>query len=126
MHIKKIIKISDRDLSLETGSLAKQANGSVVVSMGETVVLAAVTSTNKNKPDQDFFPMSVNYVEKFYSSGKIPGGFFKREARPSSDEIIASRLTDRPLRPLFPKGLWPRLRFQLMFYLLMEKILQMF
>ncbi len=102
--IKKSIELSGRTLTLETGRLAKQASGSVLVTYGDTVVLVTSTSGKGDEPDRGFFPLSVDYREKFYASGKIPGGFFKREARPSEKEIIGARLTDRPLRPLFPKG----------------------
>ncbi|MAJ44117.1 MAG: polyribonucleotide nucleotidyltransferase [Candidatus Marinimicrobia bacterium] len=102
--IKKEIQYSGRNLSLEVGRIARQANGSVVVTQGETVVFVAVCATKGDAEDKGFFPLSVDYREKMYASGKIPGGFFKREARPSEMEILAARLTDRPLRPLFPKG----------------------
>ena len=102
--IDKRIKINNSELSIQTGELAKQANGSVMVQYGETVVLVAITGTKNSNSDKDFLPLSVDYREKFYAAGKIPGGFFKREARPSEREIIAARLTDRPIRPLFPEG----------------------
>ena len=102
--IKKTLELSGRTLTLETGRLAKQASGSVLVTYGETVLLVAVTSSKGQDEDRGFFPLSVDYREKFYASGKIPGGFFKREARPSEKEIINARLTDRPIRPLFPEG----------------------
>ena len=101
---KKEIKIQDKVITIETGKIAKQASGSVVVSSGETMVLVTAVSSKGDAEDRGFFPMSVDYREKFYASGKIPGGFFKREARPSEKEILAARMTDRPLRPLFPKG----------------------
>lgn len=104
--IEKIIELAGRELKIETGTLAKQASGSVLVTMGETVVLVAVTANPGLAEDRGFFPLSVDYREKFYASGRIPGGFFKREARPSESEIIACRITDRPLRPLFPKGFY--------------------
>ncbi|MFL2988659.1 polyribonucleotide nucleotidyltransferase [bacterium] len=100
MKISK--NFGSQDLCIETGKIAKQANGSVMVTYGETVLLVTVTCSKKPSDNRSFFPLSVEYREKFYSSGRIPGGFFKREARPSEHEIIASRLTDRPLRPLFP------------------------
>ncbi len=102
--IKKSMELSGRTLTIETGRMAKQASGSILLTYGETVLLATATSNKEEGEDRGFFPLSVEYREKFYASGKIPGGFFKREARPSEKEIIASRLTDRPLRPLFPKG----------------------
>ena len=101
---KQEIDLAGRKLKIETGKMARQASGSIVISYGETVALVAVTASKGDDVDRGFFPLSVDYREKFYASGKIPGGFFKREARPSEKEIIASRLTDRPLRPLFPKG----------------------
>jgi len=106
MMIKKSIEISGQTLTIETGRMAKQASGSVLVTYGETVVLVAATANPGNEPNRGFFPLTIDYREKFYASGKIPGGFFKREARPSEKEIIGCRLTDRPLRPLFPKGFY--------------------
>ena len=91
-------------VTLETGRVARQATGAVLVSMDETVVLCTVVGAKKAKPGQDFFPLSVHYQEKTYAAGKIPGGFFKREARPSEKETLTSRLIDRPVRPLFPNG----------------------
>ena len=104
--IKKSIEISGQTLTIETGRMAKQASGSVLVTYGETVVLVASTANQGIEPNRGFFPLTIDYREKFYASGKIPGGFFKREARPSEKEIIGCRLTDRPLRPLFPKGFY--------------------
>jgi len=104
MYIKEKISFGGRDLTIESGKVAKQASGSCVLTYGDTVVFVAVTSSKGQEEDRGFFPLSVDYREKFYASGRIPGGFFKREARPSEREILASRLTDRPLRPLFPKG----------------------
>jgi polyribonucleotide nucleotidyltransferase len=95
--------LAGRPLRLETGRLAKQANGAVLVQYGDTVVLATVTASKEPK-DLDFFPLTVNYEERLYSVGKIPGGFIKREGRPSEKAILASRLIDRPIRPLFPEG----------------------
>src|SRR5271169_5391003 len=92
----------ERTITIETGRLAKQADGSVVVRMGETMLLATVVSNKDAKEDTDYLPLSVGYQEKFASAGRIPGGFFKREARPSEYEILISRLIDRTLRPLFP------------------------
>ena len=99
---KKII--GGRELKIETGTLARQASGSIVITYGETVALVTATANKEDGEDRGFFPLQVEYREKYYASGRIPGGFFKREARPSEKEIIASRLTDRPLRPLFPDG----------------------
>ena len=106
MYIKEKINLGSRDLTVESGKIAKQASGSCVITYGETVLFIAVTSSKGIEEDRGFFPMSVDYREKFYASGRIPGGFFKREARPSEKEILASRLTDRPLRPLFPDGFY--------------------
>jgi len=94
--------INGQTFALETGRMAKQADGSVVVRMGDTMVLVAVVAAQK-KTDRDFFPLTVEYREKFYASGRIPGGFFKREGRPGERETLTSRLIDRPLRPLFDK-----------------------
>lgn len=91
-------------VTLETGRVARQADGAVMVSMGETVVLATVVGRRKADPSRDFFPLTVDYQERTYAAGKIPGGFFKREGRPTEKETLTSRLIDRPLRPLFPKG----------------------
>ena len=93
-------------VTIETGRLARQADGSVVVTMGDTVVLVTAVGRARQSPGRDFFPLTVNYVEKTYAAGKIPGGFFKREGRPSEKEVLTSRLIDRPLRPLFPEGFY--------------------
>jgi len=97
-------EVGGKKITLETGRLAKQADGSVLVTCNETVVLVAVVSAPEAKPGQSFFPLTVEYQEKYYAAGKIPGGFFKREARPTSEAILTMRLIDRPLRPLFPEG----------------------
>ena len=101
---RKEIDFAGKTLTLETGKIARQADGSVLATVGETSVLCAVTAAKSVREGQDFFPLSVHYQEKTYSAGKIPGGFFKREARPSEKETLTSRLIDRPIRPLFPKG----------------------
>ena len=93
-----------RPLKLETGGMARQADGAVLATYGETVLLATVCAAKSEKPGQSFFPLTVNYMEKFYAAGKVPGGYFKREGRPTERETLIARLTDRPLRPLFPKG----------------------
>src|SRR5476649_833997 len=93
-----------RPLTLETGRIARQADGAVLATYGETVVLATVVAERAPKPGLDFFPLTVNYQERTYAAGKIPGGFFKREGRPSEKETLVSRLIDRPIRPLFPEG----------------------
>lgn len=104
-HITHSFDLGDgRTVTLETGKLARQADGSVVVKIGDTMLLASVVSNTTPKEDIDFFPLSVDYQEKFASAGRIPGGFFKREARPSDHEVLTSRLVDRVLRPLFPDG----------------------
>ncbi len=102
--VKKSFQFGDDTVTLETGRIARQATGSVVVSVGETQVLATVVGRKKANPDASFFPLTVNYQEKTYAAGKIPGGFFKREGRPTEKETLVSRLIDRPIRPLFPKG----------------------
>jgi polyribonucleotide nucleotidyltransferase len=101
---KKSIQWGNETLSLETGKVARQADGSVIATLGETQVMANVTYARSPKPGQDFFPLTVHYQEKYYAAGKIPGGFFKREARPSEKETLTSRLIDRPIRPLFVEG----------------------
>jgi polyribonucleotide nucleotidyltransferase len=101
---KKTIQYGAHELTIETGEIARQASGSVVVSLGETVVLVTVVGKKEAKPGQSFFPLTVDYTEKTYAAGKIPGGFFKREGRPSEKETLTSRLIDRPIRPLFPDG----------------------
>lgn len=102
--IKKVIEYGDRSLVLETGCIARQASGAVVVRYGETVVLVTVVGMKEAAEGRDFFPLTVNYQERTYAAGKIPGGFFKREGRPTEKETLTSRLIDRPLRPLFPKN----------------------
>ena len=99
---KKEIEVAGKKISLETGKVARQADGSIIATCGETVVLATVVGAKKVNPDVDYFPLSVNYQEKYYAAGKIPGGYFKREARPTESETLISRLIDRPIRPLFP------------------------
>ena len=102
--ITKQFQFGDQQVSIETNKIAKQATGSVVVTIGNTVVLTTVVGAKSARPGQDFFPLTVNYQEKTYAAGKIPGGFFRREGRPSEKETLTSRLIDRPIRPLFPKG----------------------
>lgn len=105
-EIKKEINWNGKTLTLETGKIARQADGSVVARMGDTIVLCAVTVASKAAPGADFFPLTVNYLEKYYAAGKIPGGFFKREAKPSETATLISRLIDRPIRPLFPENFY--------------------
>ena len=102
--VTKEFQFGDQTVVLETGRIAKQATGAVLVTMGDTVVLCTVVGAKSARPGQDFFPLTVNYQEKTYAAGKIPGGFFRREGRPSEKETLTCRLIDRPIRPLFPKG----------------------
>ncbi len=103
-HFRKELDWGGRKLVLETGKIARQADGAVLVSYGDTIVLCTAVGAKSAKPGQDFFPLTVNYQEKAFAAGKIPGGFFKREGRPSEKETLVSRLIDRPIRPLFPQG----------------------
>ena len=105
-HYKKTIPYGKHNLTIETGEIARQASGAVMVSLDDTVVLVSVVGMKNAKPEQDFFPLTVDYQERTYAAGKIPGGFFRREGRPSEKEILTSRLIDRPLRPLFPEGFY--------------------
>jgi polyribonucleotide nucleotidyltransferase len=98
------LELRGKELTLETGKMARQADGSVVARYGDTVVLATAVSSKTAREGIDFFPLTIDYIEKAYSAGKIPGGFFKREGRPTEKEVLTSRLIDRPMRPLFPKG----------------------
>ncbi len=102
--VRKTFQFGKDTVTLETGKIARQASGAVIVTIGDTQVLATAVGKKQVKPGQDFFPLTVNYQEKTYSAGKIPGGFFKREGRPTEKETLTSRLIDRPIRPLFPKG----------------------
>jgi polyribonucleotide nucleotidyltransferase len=102
--IKKTFQYGDHAVTIETGEIARQASGAVMISMGDTVVMVTAVGIKEAKEGRDFFPLTVNYQERTYAAGKIPGGFFKREGRPSEKETLTSRLIDRPLRPLFPKG----------------------
>ncbi len=102
--VTKTFQYGQHQVTLETGEIARQASGAVVVSIEDTVILATVVARKDAKPGQDFFPLTVDYVEKSYAAGRIPGGFFKREGRPSEKETLTSRLIDRPIRPLFPEG----------------------
>jgi polyribonucleotide nucleotidyltransferase len=104
--VKKTFTYGAHQVVLETGEVARQAHGAVLVSMDDTMVLATVVGKKEAKQGQDFFPLTVDYVEKTYAAGKIPGGFFKREGRPSEKEVLTSRLIDRPIRPLFPEGFY--------------------
>src|SRR5689334_12685861 len=110
---KRVSKIiGSCDLTIETGKLAKLADGSVTVRSGETIILVAAVSATSVKEGQDFFPLTVDYREKAAAAGKFPGGYFKREGRPTEKEILTCRLTDRPIRPLFPKGWYNEVQVQ--------------
>ncbi|HEY4952350.1 MAG TPA: polyribonucleotide nucleotidyltransferase [Verrucomicrobiae bacterium] len=104
--------LGDKQIIIETGKLAKQADGAVTVQLGETIILVAAVAATKAKPGQDFFPLTVDYREKAAAAGKFPGGYFKREGRPTEKEILTCRLTDRPIRPLFPKGWYNEVQVQ--------------
>jgi len=112
MSEKVIALVGDKQLIIETGKLAKQADGAVSVQLGETIVIVAAVAATKPKPGQDFFPLTVDYREKAAAAGKFPGGYFKREGRPTEKEILTSRLIDRPIRPLFPKGWYNEVQVQ--------------
>ena len=102
--IRKSMPFGQHTLTIETGEIARQSHGSALVSLDDTVVLVTTVGQKNVKPGQDFFPLTVDYQEKTYAAGKIPGGFFKREGKPSEKETLTSRLIDRPIRPLFPEG----------------------
>ena len=102
--VSKTFEYGGHTVTLETGRIARQATGAVMVTIGDTAVLTTVVGRKTARPDADFFPLTVNYQEKTYAAGKIPGGYLKREGRPSEKETLTSRLIDRPIRPLFPKG----------------------
>ncbi|MGL6045113.1 MAG: polyribonucleotide nucleotidyltransferase, partial [Vogesella sp.] len=104
--ITKSFQYGKHTVTLETGEVARQASGAVLVSVEDTVVLVSVVGSKNVKPGQDFFPLTVDYLERTYAAGKIPGGFFKREGKQSEKEILTSRLIDRPIRPLFPEGFY--------------------
>src|SRR5712664_4003608 len=112
MQHKVTAQIGAHSISIETGKIAKLADGSVIVSCGETIVLASAVSATTIKEGQDFFPLTVDYREKAAAAGKFPGGYFKREGRPTEKEILTCRLTDRPIRPLFPKGWYNEVQVQ--------------
>lgn len=100
------LELKGKSLYLETGRFAKQADGSIIARYGDTVILATAVAKKEAREDIDFFPLTVDYQEKAYAAGKIPGGFFKREGRPSEKEVLTSRLIDRPIRPLFSEGFY--------------------
>src|SRR6516162_2082308 len=112
MPEKITAQLGDKQITIETGKLAKQADGAVTVQLGETIVVVAAVAATKAKEGQDFFPLTVDYREKAAAAGKFPGGYFKREGRPTEKEILTSRLTDRPIRPLFPKGMYNEVQVQ--------------
>jgi polyribonucleotide nucleotidyltransferase len=112
MPEKVTVPVGDKQLTIETGKVAKQADGAVTVQLGETIVIVAAVAATKAKPGQDFFPLTVDYREKAAAAGKFPGGYFKREGRPTEKEILTSRLIDRPIRPLFPKGWYNEVQVQ--------------
>ena len=101
--IKKF-QFGGQEVTMETGEIARQTSSAIKISIGDTMVLVSAVGKKETKPGQDFFPLTINYQERTYAAGKIPGGFFKREGRPSEAETLICRLIDRPLRPLFPKG----------------------
>src|SRR3989441_2005052 len=112
MAERVVAQVADKEIIIETGKIAKQADGAVTVRLGETIVLVAAVAAIKAKPGQDFFPLTVDYREKAAAAGKFPGGYFKREGRPTEKEILTSRLIDRPIRPLFPKGMFNEVQVQ--------------
>src|ERR1035437_3193942 len=105
-------QVGDKQIIIETGKLAKQADGAVTIQLGETIVIVAAVAATKAKEGQDFFPLTVDYREKAAAAGKFPGGYFKREGRPTEKEILTCRLTDRPIRPQFPKGWYNEVQVQ--------------
>ena len=121
---KEELKVNGKKLTLETGKVARQADGAIIATLGETVVIATAVGAKKVAEGQDYFPLSVNYQEKYYAAGKIPGGYFKREARPTEAETLISRLIDRPIRPLFPSGFMNEVQVFLQSYLTIAKINQ--
>src|SRR5678815_4303801 len=112
MPHKVTASVSGKEIHIETGKIAKQADGAVTVQLGETVIIVAAVAATKAKPGQEFFPLTVDYREKAAAAGKFPGGYFKREGRPTEKEILTSRVIDRPIRPLFPKGWYNEVQVQ--------------
>ena len=112
MSEKITAQVGGSSIHIETGKYAKQADGAVTVQLGETIVIVAAVAATKAKEGQDFFPLTVDYREKAAAAGKFPGGYFKREGRPTEKEILTCRLTDRPIRPLFPKGWYNEVQVQ--------------
>src|SRR5213080_4123635 len=112
MSEKISIQVGTQQIHIESGKLAKQADGAVTVQLGETIVIVAAVAATKAKPGQEFFPLTVDYREKAAAAGKFPGGYFKREGRPTEKEILTSRVIDRPIRPLFPTGWFNEVQVQ--------------
>src|SRR5688500_17343952 len=112
MPDKVTFQVGTGTITIETGKIAKQADGAVTVQVGETIVLVAAVAAPNAKPGQDFFPLTVDYREKAAAAGKFPGGYFKREGRPTEKEILTSRIIDRPIRPLFPRGWYNEVQVQ--------------
>src|SRR5947208_5586852 len=112
MSEKISIQLGTQQIHLETGKLAKQADGAVTVQLGETIVIVAAVAATNARPGQDFFPLTVDYREKAAAAGRFPGGYFKREGRPTEKEILTCRMIDRPIRPLFPKGWYNEVQVQ--------------
>src|SRR6266540_5149013 len=112
MSEKITAQVGDKQITIETGRIAKQADGAVTVQLGETIIITAAVGAIKAKEGQDFFPLQVDYRERASAAGEFPGGYFKREGRPTEKEILTCRLTDRPIRPLFPKGWYNEVQVQ--------------
>src|SRR5258706_15620614 len=112
MSEKISVHLGTSQIHIETGKLAKQADGAVTVQLGETIIIVAAVAATKAKPGQDFFPLQVDYREKAAAAGRFPGGYFKREGRPTEKEILTSRLIARPIRPLVPKGWYNQVKVQ--------------
>src|SRR4026208_43827 len=112
MPHKVTATVGGTQIHIESGKIAKQADGAVTVQLGETIIIVAAVAATKAKPGQDFFPLTVDYREKAAAAGPLPGGYFKREGLPTEKEILTSRLTDRPIRPLFPKGWYNEVQVQ--------------
>src|SRR5216117_2453065 len=112
MSEKILIELGTQQIHLETGKLAKQADGAVTVQLGETIVIVAAVAATSDRPGQEFFPLTVDYREKAAAAGRFPGGYFKREGRPTEKEILTCRMIDRPIRPLFPKGWYNEVQVQ--------------
>src|SRR2546427_6413745 len=112
MPDKLSVQVGAKPIHIETGKLAKQADGAVTVQLGESIVIVAAVAATSAKPGQDFFPLTVDYREKAAAAGRFPGGYFKREGRPTEKEILTCRMIDRPIRPLFPKGWYNEVQVQ--------------